>query len=528
MSVTLFITDDEELIRTGLVSLPWQDYDIDVIGSAESGEEAFEKIKQLRPDIVISDIEMPKRNGLWLAEQVLTLLPGTKFVFLTGFNTFEYIHKAMQLKVSDYILKPIKKADLFELISKIRDNIISERKNEQKLELFYDNLKESKFFLKSWFFDMLRNFYESHDTAESFDFLGTAVSDGQFCIMIIKLNPKDISAKEQFGGYLLFRQMLNVIGFCTAETIPFFNNNIITLVFRFEPENQKALSSALDISQKLYDFLSYNAECSFTIAISEMFGSITKLPQCSASAENALLYALPDSEKQIIYAGDLLLADDLFDAYENHQKQYSVMLSHGSSEQLTALLKNLFSLFDASGTPLPAIRQHCIRFASVAMSALYKASSENAPNIVNPEFLKKLGNCQSSSALCDILTLFSINISGQIQEYMQQKNTSLVNKIKAYVAENINHTITLEILSEVAELSPNYISTLFYKETGINFKDYLISVRIDKAKELLKNTQLKIYEVANAVGYEDTRYFSDVFCRIAGCLPSQFRKQDRV
>ena len=111
---------------------------------------------------------------------------------------------------------------------------------------------------------------------------------------------------------------------------------------------------------------------------------------------------------------------------------------------------------------------------------------------------------------------------------MQQKNTSLVNKIKAYVAENINHTITLEILSEVAELSPNYISTLFYKETGINFKDYLISVRIDKAKELLKNTQLKIYEVANAVGYEDTRYFSDVFCRIAGCLPSQFRKQDRV
>ena len=108
---------------------------------------------------------------------------------------------------------------------------------------------------------------------------------------------------------------------------------------------------------------------------------------------------------------------------------------------------------------------------------------------------------------------------------VKQKNAGIVNRIKAYVSENIAQTITLEILSEVAELSPNYISTLFYKETGINFKDYLISVRIDKAKELLKNTQLKIYEVANAVGYEDTRYFSDVFCRNVGCLPSQYRKR---
>ena len=108
---------------------------------------------------------------------------------------------------------------------------------------------------------------------------------------------------------------------------------------------------------------------------------------------------------------------------------------------------------------------------------------------------------------------------------MQKKNAGIVNKIKAYVAANLKQPITLEILSDVVMLSPNYISTLFYKETEVNFKDYLISVRINKAKELLKNTQLKIYEIANEVGYEDTRYFSDIFCRITGCLPSQYRKQ---
>ena len=525
MEITLFIVDDEELIRSGLVSLPWQDLKVRVTGSAESGEEALEKIKELRPDIVISDIEMPRRNGLWLAEHVLTVLPGTKFVFLTGFNTFEYIQRAMRLKVSDYVLKPIKKEELFELVSKLRDSIIKERQNEQKLEIFYNNLKESKFFLKSWFFDMVSAFYSDHDKSESFDFLGTAVSDGQFCVMLIKLWPGTLSTREQFESYLLFRKLLNVTDLCGAETIPFLNNNIITIVFRFDSGCKKAAASVLEISQKLYDFLTYNSECAFSIAISEVFDSIVKLPQCSASADNAILYAISGSQNQIIYAGDLLLTDDLFDAYENYQKQYSVMLSHGSDSQITDLIKNLFSLFESSAVPLPAIRQHCIRFASGAVSALYKAGDESTPGIGDSGFLEKLGNCQSSAALCDIMTLFSLNTANKIRDCMQKKNAGIVNKIKAYVAANIKQPITLEVLSDVVMLSPNYISTLFYKETEVNFKDYLISVRINKAKELLKNTQLKIYEIANEVGYEDTRYFSDIFCRITGCLPSQYRKQ---
>ena len=180
MKVTLFIVDDEELIRHGLISLPWNEYEIDLIGSSENGEDALEQIKNLRPDIVISDIEMPKKNGLWLAEQVLTLLPHTKFVFLTGFNTFEYMHQAMHLKVYDYVLKPIKKAELFDLISKIRQNIIIEKQNDCKMEAFYKNLKESKFFLKSWFFDMVSGFYTTHSTSDNFDFLGTTISEGHF------------------------------------------------------------------------------------------------------------------------------------------------------------------------------------------------------------------------------------------------------------------------------------------------------------------------------------------------------------
>ncbi|MCI5970585.1 MAG: AraC family transcriptional regulator, partial [Oscillospiraceae bacterium] len=131
-------------------------------------------------------------------------------------------------------------------------------------------------------------------------------------------------------------------------------------------------------------------------------------------------------------------------------------------------------------------------------------------------------------ALCDILTLFSLQISEAIHSCIQKKNTSTVKKITDYVSSNYSKTITLDSLSEIVELSPNYISTLFYKETGTNFKDYLISVRIDKAKELLKTTQLKIYQIAHSVGYEDARYFGDIFFRIVGCLPSQYRKNDSV
>ena len=527
MKVTLFIVDDEELIRHGLISLPWNEYEIDLIGSSENGEDALEQIKNLRPDIVISDIEMPKKNGLWLAEQVLTLLPHTKFVFLTGFNTFEYMHQAMHLKVYDYVLKPIKKAELFDLISKIRQNIIIEKQNDCKMEAFYKNLKESKFFLKSWFFDMVSGFYTTHSTSDNFDFLGTTISEGHFCIMLLKLKPNSTSAEDQFGCYMLFQKLLKVIQLCHNEVIPFLNNNIITLIFRFNADNHKSSAAVLDISNKIYNFLSYNTSHNFIIAIGEVFDSIRKLPQCSSSAENALLYALPDQEKQIIYARDLKLADVSFDAYENIQKQYSVLLSHGTDKQISELLKTLFSLLESSNTSLPLIRQHCIRFASGAISALYEANPENSPEI-SKKFLEKISDCQSASALCDILTLFSLQISEAIHSCIQKKNTSTVKKITDYVSSNYSKTITLESLSEIVELSPNYISTLFYKETGTNFKDYLISVRIDKAKELLKTTQLKIYQIAHSVGYEDARYFGDIFFRIVGCLPSQYRKNDSV
>ncbi len=150
----------------------------------------------------------------------------------------------------------------------------------------------------------------------------------------------------------------------------------------------KSRSLRFEISQKLYDFLTYNSECAFSIAISEVFDSIVKLPKCSASADNAVLYAISGSQNQIIYAGDLLLADDLFDAYENYQKQYSVMLSHGSDSQITDLIKNLFSLFESSAVPLPAIRQHCIRFASGAVSALTKQGTKAHRTLRTPAFWK--------------------------------------------------------------------------------------------------------------------------------------------
>lgn len=524
MSITLFIVDDEELIRSGLLSLPWKEYDINVLGAAENSVEAFDKIKQLRPDIVISDIEMPKKNGIWLAEHVLMLFPRTKFIFLTAFNTFEYVHSALQLKVSDYILKPIKKSELLELVSKIRDAILSEKQSDYKMEVFYKNLKESKFFLKSWFLDMVSTFCSSHDTNDAFDFLGTSISNGQFCVTLIKLTPNTEASGQQFMFFVLFQQLLDVMQFCDAEVIPFLNNNIITLIFRFDPNFSRAASSILEICDKIYDFLSFNTTCAFTIAIGNVLTGIANISQCNISAENTLLYGLSENDKQIIYAGDLKLVDDLFDTYENIQKKYSVLLTHGSDTQISELLKDLFALFENSNVSLQSVRQYCLNFATTATSVAYKVNPEDFLATTNVDFLHKLNNCHSVSALCDILTFFSFNISKQIQNALQKKNAGLVNKIKNYITTNLHHAITLETLSEVVELSPNYISTCFYKETGINFKDYLISARIQKAKELLKNTSGKIYEIAHAVGYEDTRYFSNVFCNIVGCLPSQYRK----
>ena len=132
MNVKLLICDDEKIIREGLASLDWNTRGIEVVGTAKNGEVAFELFQKMLPDIVISDIKMPTKDGIWLSEQIHKISPNTKIIFLTGYNDFEYAQSAINNGVCQYLLKPIDEFELYEIVDKLTKEIHLEQQKAEK------------------------------------------------------------------------------------------------------------------------------------------------------------------------------------------------------------------------------------------------------------------------------------------------------------------------------------------------------------------------------------------------------------
>ena len=153
MNLKILICDDEKLIREGLASLDWEDHNITVCATAKNGEDAYEKICTFEPDILISDIRMPKRDGIWLAEQVHKQYPNIRMIFLTGYNEFEYAQSAINNNVSRYMLKPIDEDILYNTVEELYEEIIQQRTAKEKEEELRKMLENSRYFLLSYFFN---------------------------------------------------------------------------------------------------------------------------------------------------------------------------------------------------------------------------------------------------------------------------------------------------------------------------------------------------------------------------------------
>ena len=141
MNVKLLICDDEKIIREGLASLDWNTRGIEVVGTAKNGEVAFELFQKMLPDIVISDIKMPTKDGIWLSEQIHKISPNTKIIFLTGYNDFEYAQSAINNGVCQYLLKPIDEFELYKIVDKLTKEIHLEQQKAEKEIARIDKLR---------------------------------------------------------------------------------------------------------------------------------------------------------------------------------------------------------------------------------------------------------------------------------------------------------------------------------------------------------------------------------------------------
>lgn len=535
----VLLIDDEPIIRKGLRNIiNWQSFGCEVCGEAADGHDGKEMIEELRPDIIITDIRMPETDGLTMLREIKSAVPDSKIIILTGHRDFDYVHEALKIGAFDFLLKPSKIEELTSVISRAVKELKfqNERAEEfEKLnELFLENisvLREK--LLYDIIYEINTNEADIKQKLELFK-----VESGDFYMMVVH-NDSEENENNNISQYDRHLYQFGIINTFKEIFSDKFNVIQITLdnfgiAFVVMPLGDKENSMEL-INKKcayLQEIISNCFSCTITIAISSEGSDFIELPEKFSECRQALEHKFYMGSNSIIFHSDV----NTFFKYDDHsmleklQKALIEGVRSGNELAVSERLKDIRSYFEKiEPTKANFIKNFCWNTVSSINNIRISLSDKEGDKKKDYHELNGLygliEKCDNRQELFTLLDESARSVSQKVNSYNNRSIKLVLRKAVDFLHAHYHEQISLNEVAEHAFVSTYYISRMFKRETGKNFVDYLNDIRIEKAKELLKDVSLKNYEVAEKVGIPDAHYFSRLFKKHVGLTPTEFREQ---
>lgn len=523
----VLIADDEYLICELIKKMiRWDDFQIEFAGFANNGKELLKKIEEIHPAIVITDISMPIMDGIELIRQTRLLNIPCHFIIVSGYKQFEYAHNALKYSVDDYILKPINENELNQSIKKIIDAIASQA-TEEAVTTVHTEYPGKSFFLK-------HIIWEIQDTPMTIEQVASEYNIdfkvGLFRIIKIKLDfinksNDDLDNIESLNNKLIYMFHEELNHFC-HQILSCMEDSSIYLGVNYNLPDTGLFEKHLNnFYQKACNLLDLFAFLKITIGVGNAYSDISLFAQSYRDAMEAVYYRIIYGCGQIIYYEKLshipFLSKEEKNIYIHNFRRAieAINLTEFLNliNQLFFKPKHLFPLFDV----IDIIKD-------INQVLIHTDASLNHEDLsidyLSGQIYYAIENALSLGSLKEAVADPVISIFENIHAASQAQNAKPIRIVLKYIEEHYHETIRLEDMAALVSLNPAYLSNIFKKETGENFVLFLNAYRIDKAKEILKNTQLTINEVAYSVGFLDGRYFSKSFKKLVGITPKDYRK----
>ncbi len=516
----IILVDDEDDIRGRISSMITNDTGFEVIASASNGYDALELIEEHNPHAVITDIRMPYINGIALAEEIKTEFPKIKVAFLTGFGEFDYARKAVELGIVSYLMKPVIKLDVLDYLKKIKTVLDEEYNLVHNTSLLQTNfLKNKQMFIEIQFNEFLRLGELSDEDINNLRLYDLHLENNTFIVGIIEFY--NAGKKEQLNSETFLREYMQTALAQYDLVIPFY-----TLYgFSFIIINEDLHLSEIEISmEKLRSNKVDYDKINMRIALSSIFDDMKAFPKKTQEALMVLESA------RFTNRGNILTFDSVKETTTNQ-----VILSLKNINEIENIVrfgseKDIESVFDKYKA---FAKEHSmnktnhqlfiISTANIIMNYAFSIGIEFNHHF-EKSFFNELLNLPNVE---DILEYTKIQIIRLRKSKVNETNTKLIevtDQVISYIELNYkDNSMSLSKISDHFHVSVSYLSSLLKKEKGISFNKYLIQVRIDKAKELLRYSDLKVVEVAKQVGYSDVYYFSHSFKKNTKVSPKEYR-----
>ncbi|MGM0882370.1 MAG: response regulator [Bacillota bacterium] len=539
----LLLVDDEPEVTEGLmVEIDWERCGFTEVRTAGNGKEAIEIFEKMEPDVLITDISMPYMNGLELSEWVRKMYPITRIVILSGHDEFEYAKQAIHLHVEAYVLKPFSGEQLTETIIEVAKRMDEEREKRGNIELLEEHYRTSLPIVREKFLSSLITRKQPlkgiYDKAEKY---GLRLQGEGYIVSIIVVNHSDEQSEAAAGpsfyslasSYDLDLKLFSVSNIAEEiwmkhglGKVFIHQDQVVLFTVSQVPEAATVMEQTQDALKEILQSIEKFMRFPVTIGVGTFTRDIGSLKYAYESAAVALDYRRILGNNLIICIDDLedrVHEKLLFDEWKEQNLVRSVKV--GTEKELEEVIDSLFDEIARVQAPVHEYQHYLLEM----VTAIIKLSKvhDNGTDDIFAGGWGILNQYQKLNSLHETKAWFGdlcAKVRSRIASRRQHAYKQIVEDAISYTKSNY-HDSDLSIAKLCAHLhiSAGYFSGLFKKELKMTFGAYLLQLRMEAAKELLRTTELKAFEIADKVGFADPNYFSLSFKKYAGVSAKEYR-----
>ena len=535
----ILLVDDEILVRDAIrENIDWGKLDCELIGDCENGKQAVEFVKTHEVDIVLTDILMPYMDGMELSHFLHDNYPDVLIVIFSGFGEFEYAKKAIQYNVSEYMLKPVTAMELTKVIENMKEKLDSRKKDQRKMEsltqVSQDYHKNANVIRSKALDCLVKCTREVQVSLDELERMGITFQAASYRVAVFDIDTysemyqmdMDKQQESALMAFVLFNVGDEIVVQEKAGVVYQEGNNRVCIIFagnRTKEFSENIHRICHEIQKKVKEVI--GLETSIGI------GSWVRSPY-------ELIYSYRLAAKAIDYR--YLLGGNLLFDMEEKKTDNSIFLIN-DLETLTEAIKSgdrrlmeetLGQIETEIKSALVEKSYACIYLQQVirAIGNTCQSLSEEPEKIIaqREALLKAVTEQRMFSQAADLVEKYAQEVFDELQELNSSSGQRQGMLAMDYIQKNyMDPGLSLNSICSYLNISTSYFSTIFKEMTGETFIEVLTRVRMEKAKELLENTTMKNYEIAEKVGFSDPHYFGISFKKITGKTPTEYAREKR-